>query len=260
MIGLILGTSEGKTILSYLNKYTDDILISTATEYGGELLKNYKYKVLNDKPLVYEDLKELLEKYKIQLLVDASHPYAVHISETAIRLTEELDIDYIRYERKSTLKSLGKNTLIEEVESYEALGEALKDIEGNILNTTGSRNLDKLLKLNLSNRIIHRVLPSLKVMEEVLDLGVKVEDLILIKGPMSYELNKAFLKEYNCKALITKDSGPQGGTYEKIKAALDLGIKTFVVERKQMKYNIIFDEEEELVEYICKNYISNAHR
>lgn len=260
MIGLILGTSEGKKILSYLNKYTDDILISTATEYGGELLRDYKYKVLNDKPLVYEELKALLMEHKVKLLVDASHPYAVHISETAMKITKELQIDYIRYERKSTLKELDNNKLIKKVQSYEDLGVALKEIEGPILNTTGSRNLDKLLGLRLHNRIIHRVLPSLKVMEEVLNLGVKVEDLIFIKGPISYELNKAFLMEYNCKALITKDSGPQGGTYEKIKAALDLGIKVFVVERKIMEYSEIFDDEKSLVDYICKNYISNAHR
>ena len=46
MIGLILGTVEGKKILSLLNKFTEDIFVSTATEYGGELLKNYKYKIL----------------------------------------------------------------------------------------------------------------------------------------------------------------------------------------------------------------------
>ncbi len=42
MIALILGTSEGREILSLLNKFTDNILISTATAYGGEILKNYK--------------------------------------------------------------------------------------------------------------------------------------------------------------------------------------------------------------------------
>lgn len=260
MIGLILGTSEGKTILSYLNKYTEDILISTATEYGGELLKDYKYKVLNDRPLVYEELKALLEEHKVQLLVDASHPYAVQISDTAMKIAKDLEIEYVRYERKSTLKELEKNNLIKRVESYEALGEAMKSIDGTILNTTGSRNLKRLIELRLSNRIIHRVLPSLKVMEEVLTLGVKIEDLIFIKGPISYDLNKAFLKEYNCKALITKDSGPQGGTYEKIKAAVDLGIKVFVVERKIMEYRKVFDNEKDLVEYICKNYMSKAHR
>lgn len=253
MIALIVGTSEGKVILSHLNKHTDNILVSTATTYGGELLVDYKYKVLNDKPLVYEDLKALLEENGVKVLVDASHPYAIQISGTAMKIAKEMNIEYIRYERKSTLDTFPKNDLIVEVPTYEELGEALKDLDGCILNTTGSRNIDKILELKLKNRIVHRVLPSLKVMEEVFALGVKVEDLIFIKGPISYELNKAFIKEYDGKALITKDSGPQGGTYEKIKAAIDMGIKVFVVERKTMDYGKVFNDEEELCNYICSN-------
>ena len=34
MIGFILGTSEGKKILSLMNNYTDNIAVSTATSYG----------------------------------------------------------------------------------------------------------------------------------------------------------------------------------------------------------------------------------
>ncbi|MEG0132731.1 MAG: cobalt-precorrin-6A reductase [Clostridium sp.] len=253
MIGLIVGTSEGKVILSHLNKHTDNIVVSTATTYGGELLNNYRYKVLNDKPLAYLELKALFENNGVNVLVDASHPYAVEISAIAMRIAKELNIEYLRYERKSTLDTFPKNDLIVEVPNYEDLGEILGSVDGCILNTTGSRNIGKILDLNVENRIVHRVLPSLKVMEEVFDLGVKVEDLIFIKGPISYELNKAFIKEYNGKALLTKDSGPQGGTYEKIKAAIDLGIKVIVVERKIMEYGEVFNNEDELCDYICSN-------
>ena len=47
MIGLFLGTSEGREILGYLNKFTDNLYLSTATEYGGEILEKYKYKKRN---------------------------------------------------------------------------------------------------------------------------------------------------------------------------------------------------------------------
>ena len=93
MIALIVGTSEGKVILSHLNKHTDNILVSTATTYGGELLVDYKYKILNDKPLVYEDLKALLEENGVNFLVDASHLYAIQISATAMKIAKEMNID-----------------------------------------------------------------------------------------------------------------------------------------------------------------------
>ncbi len=254
MIALILGTSEGKVILSKLNEKTSDILVSTATTYGGELLKDYKYKVLNDKALTYEELKNLLVVNGVRVLVDASHPYALEISKTSMKIAKELNIEYLRYERESTLKEFPDNPLIIEIEDYTGLTEALKDVNGNILNTTGSRNLDKILGLNLPNRIIHRVLPSLKVMKECFNLGIKVEDLVFIKGPISYDFNCAFINEYGAEVLLTKDSGPQGGTYEKLKAAIDMGVKVIVIGRKTMEYGKVFNKEVDLVNYICEHY------
>ena len=64
-----------------------------------------------------------------------------------------------------------KNVIM--VEDYDSLYPYLKKVEGNILNTTGSRNIDKIISFNLKNRIIHRVLPSVKVLEEILGLGNK---------------------------------------------------------------------------------------
>ena len=44
MIGFVLGTGEGRAILSHVNKYTDEIVVSTATEYGYEIYKEFKAK------------------------------------------------------------------------------------------------------------------------------------------------------------------------------------------------------------------------
>ncbi|AKA72201.1 cobalt-precorrin-6A reductase [Clostridium scatologenes] len=252
MIGLILGTSEGKSILSLLNKFTKDILISTATEYGGELLQNYKYAYLNTKPLNLEGLKELFKKKGIRILVDASHPYAVEITDNAIKACSELNIEYVRYERASCVDKFKDHEKVIEVENYEGLYDKLKYIKGNILNTSGSRNLDKILSLNIENRIVHRVLPSVKVMDECLSKGVKIDDIIAIKGPISYNLNCAFIKEYEAKAMILKDSGIQGGTEEKIKACVDNDIYAFIIERNTRKYKTIFYDEENLVQYIIE--------
>lgn len=215
MIALILGTSEGREILSLLNKFTDNILISTATAYGGEILKDYKYKKLNTKPLNKEQLLNMLKENQVNILIDASHPYALEVTKNAREVSKDLNIEYVRYERPSSAEEFKENKKVVFLEDYKDLNEALKNIKGNILNTSGSRNMDKILDLKLENRIIHRVLPSVKVLEDCFNLGVKVEDLMAIKGPISKELNKAFIKDYDAKALILKDSGPQGGTEEK---------------------------------------------
>ncbi|MDU1322268.1 MAG: cobalt-precorrin-6A reductase [Clostridium botulinum] len=250
MIALILGTSEGREILSLLNKFTDDILISTATAYGGEILKTHKYKKLNTKPLNKEELLNMLKENQVNILIDASHPYALEVTKNAREVSKDLNIEYVRYERPSSAAEFKGNKKVVFLEDYKDLNEALKNIKGNILNTSGSRNMDKILDLKLENRIIHRVLPSIKVLEDCFNLGIKVEDIMAIKGPISKELNKAFIKDYDAKALILKDSGPQGGTKEKILACLECDIYALVIRRKKINYEREFNNIEDLVEYI----------
>jgi precorrin-6x reductase len=252
MIGLILGTSEGRKILSLLNNHTEDIFVSTATEYGGEILKDYKYTHLNTKPLAFDELVETLREKGVNKLVDASHPYAIEISKNAMKACEILNIEYIRYERPSSVEKFRDERYIIEVKDYDELYDKLKNIEGNILNTTGSRNLDKILSMKVENRIIHRVLPSVKVMQECIDKDVNIEDIIAIKGPISYEFNCAFIKEYKAKAMILKDSGTAGGTEEKLKACVDNCIYGLVVGRKSVEYKKAFYNVEHLVKYLVQ--------
>lgn len=252
MIGLISGTSEGKELLSNLNRYTDNILVSTATSYGGELLKDYKYKYLNTTPLDKENMIKLFKEKKVEVLIDASHPYALEVSKNAMEVCNYIGIEYIRFEREKIIEKFLEEEKISVVESYEDLYSKLKDIKGNILNTTGSRNMEKIIKLNLENRIIHRVLPSLKVIKECFDLGVELHNIIAIKGPISYDLNRAFIREYNAKAILLKDSGKEGGTEEKIRAAIDENIYAIVVDRKSLDYKNKFNNKEEVIKYLKK--------
>lgn len=259
MIGLILGTSEGRKIVSLLNEFTDNLFISTATAYGGEILKDFKYRVLNSKPLKYEELIQNLKDNKVSILVDASHPYAVEITKNAQEACKLLEIEYLRYERPSVLEKFKEEKIIE-IKNYEELKARISQIreleeeQGAILNTCGSRNIEKILDLKLGNRIIHRVLPSVDVMEKCLALGIKVDDIVAIKGPISYDLNCSFIKEYNAKAIIMKDSGIQGGTDEKIRSALDMDIYAFVLARDKTTYDKAFSSEEELVNHIRLNH------
>lgn len=248
MIGLILGTSEGKKILSLLNKFTQDIFVSTATEYGGELLKDYKYKEINTKPLDASELEKVVIENGIDVLVDASHPYAEVVTKNAVEVCKKLNIIYARYERPKTFLNDDKHVI--RVKDYSELYLKMKDIEGTILNTTGSNNIDKFIDMNLKNRMIHRVLPSIKVMEKCFSLGVKTEDIIAIKGPISYQLNCSFIKEYDAKAMILKDSGVQGGTDDKINAAIDMDIKAFVIVRKDFQVGNTFNSEEEITDFV----------
>ena len=229
MIALILGTSEGREFLQKLKGFEEKIVISTATEYGGELLKEFKVAFMNTKPLDEEGLLNFAKEFNLKGIVDASHPYAKNVS--------------------GVLKELDNPNIIR-ISGLDKLKELDSTINGPILNTTGSNGVKQILESSLENRVIHRVLPSKKVMNDLIDLGVKIEDIIAIKGPIGYELNKAFIDEYKAKALLTKDSGERGGALEKAKAALDSNIKLIIVEKPKVDYGRCFSDIDETVEYI----------
>lgn len=259
MIGLILGTSEGKSLLSRLNKFTNDIFVSTATSYGGELLKDYKYKVLNTKPLTKEEIIKVILTHKLKFILDATHPYALEVTKNVMSACEKCNIEHIRYERPSVLYKYANSNLVTKVEDYAKLHKELKNIKGNILNTTGSKNIDKILNLGIQNRIIHKVLPRASVLEKCSLCGVNLEDIIAIKGAGSFDLNQSLYKEYNIKGLILKDSGKKGGTEEKIDAALSLGINVFVIERKKVVCKTVLSSEDDVISYLIqKGYIEKS--
>ena len=66
----------------------------------------------------------------------------------------------------------------------------------------------------------------------------------------SKEFNKALFAEYNAQIVIMKDSGKQGKTKEKIEAALELGMKIVIIDRIQKEYDHLFDNEQEIVDFV----------
>ena len=58
-----------------------------------------KLKVISER-LNEEQMKKLIQKESIKLIVDASHPYAVNVSSSAIKVTDKMNVKYIRFERK----------------------------------------------------------------------------------------------------------------------------------------------------------------
>ncbi|OOM80427.1 cobalt-precorrin-6A reductase [Clostridium sp. BL-8] len=251
MIGFILGTSEGRKILELINKYTNNIAVSTATTYGGELLKEFDIKVLNTKPLNKEEMLSWIKVNEIEVLVDASHPYAQEVTKTALQCTKELNIKFIRYEREGALENITDEDIIR-VNDYDEAIEIIKKINGNVLNTTGGNNVVKFLDLDFNYRIIHRILPSPKVLNKIVEARISIKDIIAMQGPISYELEKGFIEQYKVKAILTKDSGIEGGVLEKYKAVKDAHIKLIVIEKPKFTGELVFKDEEELINYLVK--------
>ncbi|MDC7286994.1 bifunctional cobalt-precorrin-7 (C(5))-methyltransferase/cobalt-precorrin-6B (C(15))-methyltransferase [Blautia schinkii] len=222
------GTTEGYELCRFLSRSGVPVCACVATGYGGRLLEENKYlKVLAGR-LDEEDMEGLLKQIRPELVLDATHPYAAQVTENIRRASGAVQIPYDRVLRDEG-PHRGEAVYVESVE--EAV-EYLKSTEGNILLTTGSKELAKFMALpGYQERLFARVLSLPTVLETCRELGIEGKHLIGMQGPFSRELNEAMLRQLSCKYLVTKDSGKAGGFLEKIEAALACKVVPVIIGR-----------------------------
>ena len=135
------------------------------------------------------------------------------------------------YERVLREKGAYQNEAVYVADTEEAVSY-LSGTKGNILLTTGSKELGKFTELpEAKERIYARVLSLPSVMETCKSYGFEGKHLIGMQGPFSMELNAAMLRQYDCKYLVTKDTGKAGGFQEKIDASLCCGAIPVIIGR-----------------------------
>ena len=129
------------------------------------------------------------------------------------------------------------------VESVEAAVEFLKETEGNILVTTGSKELHKYTAIPaFEERVFARVLSTPEVARHCADLGFTGKHLICMQGPFSEELNTALLKQFGARWMVTKEAGKNGGYEEKIRAARNAGAKVVLIGRPVKESGLSLEE------------------
>lgn len=226
---IFAGTVEGRTIAEYLVRTGTAVHVCVATEYGEKLLPKGDKITITAKRLTLDEMKHIIEEQRITLVIDATHPYAQLVSQNIKQACTESRIEYLRVLRES-LPGLMDQCIY--VDSIEAAVSFLQNTKGNVLVTTGSKDLVKYTKLSdYSKRLYARVLSTPSVVTECQKLGFEGRNLICMQGPFSEELNYAMLKQIDAKYLVTKDSGDAGGAIEKLNAASRAGVTTIVVGR-----------------------------
>lgn len=246
---LILGgTSDALNLADELYRICPRLVYSTATEYGDfTASKRLQCKRVYGRKNK-EELAELLIKKNVKMLIDATHPFAVNVSENAINVCESLGIEYIRYERPSKIFTADSILFFQ---NYEEAGRYVEDLEGKIFITTGTNDIEKILcQISEKNRVVARVLSVSQSILKLESLGLKAENIIAMKGPFSEEMNYIMFKESDAKILICKDSGISSGYEEKIQAAKRLNMKILVLKRPDIIYPNKFDSIEEIQKYV----------
>lgn len=252
-IVIFAGTTEGRRLSEILADAGIAHTVCVATEYGEivmrEQMEGTEAARAQEQPLVSlhrgrmdrKQIEEFLCNEGYGIVVDATHPYAKVVTENmrgavaALQTFEKKAQSpiYLRLEREisETPEAEDPAVSIRYFESNADCAKALENTEGNILLTTGSKELATYCASGrLHDRLYVRILPGRESLELCMEQGIKGRQILALQGPFSTEMNAAILKQYDIRHMVTKNSGRTGGYQEKLEAAKILGIPVYVIE------------------------------
>lgn len=241
---IFAGTTEGRKLSEYLAEVGIPHTICVATEYGEIVLDENPLVTIHQGRMQEQEIKSFIQGKDYVAVVDATHPYATVITQNIRSAMTGLSIPYYRLQREMPEEqSYEKLTCFD---SHESCVLALKKIKGNILLTTGSKELlPYTAGESLKSRLYVRVLPSIESIRLCEEKGICGKQILALQGPFSTEMNEAILRQYDIACLVTKESGVNGGYAEKVKAAKNADIPVFVITNTEQKEGLSFAE-------ICK--------
>lgn len=217
------GTTEGRLLAQELAQEGHDVTVSVATEVGAEELAAVEGIAVRVGRLDADGIAALLEAF--DECIDATHPYAQVVSANVREACERTGTPLRRVER--TTSDVEGCTV---VSSMEQAARFFATTEGNILVTTGSKELAALADLDPA-RLVVRVLPTHEALDACERLGVPHRNIITGQGPFSRELNEAHMRQYDIRWLLTKDGGRAGGFDQKLSAARACNVDVVLVAR-----------------------------
>ena len=235
---LLGGTKDSTELIKHLKaNYDTDILTTTTTEYGSKLALEAGSDETIARPLLKDEIIELINNSDFDLLIDATHPFAEHITQTSVSVSKICEIAYIRFERPSLNLDDFDTSHIIYAKSFENAGEIIsKEIpDGNVLHFAGANTMEDVLKNVSKERFYPRVLKVPKSMEKCEKLGIDDEHIIAMKGAASLKENIDLIEKYDASVMITKESGEIGGVIEKIEAANQKDISLIMIKRPVIK-------------------------
>lgn len=256
---LLGGTKDSTDLIKHLkSNYDTYILTTTTTEYGSRLALEAGSDDTISRPLLKDEIIDIINNSDFDLLIDATHPFAEHITQTSASVAEICDIPYIRFERPALSFDDIDTSHIIFAESFEDAGKIISEKfpDGNVLHFAGANTMEDVLKNVSIDNFYPRILKVEKSIEKCNSLGIPPEHIIPMKGAASLEENIDLIERYDASVMITKESGEIGGVIEKIDAANIKDISLIMIMRpviKEVKKEDIVSDLEEFDEKIKIN-------
>ena len=228
---LLSGTSEGPLLARALTQAGFQVRATvTRPEARNNLfgrLKNIKVEVRGFTEIT---LADFLKAGNADIVLDATHPFAVRITQIAHDVCAKLGVPYVRYERPDWQPPEG--TLF--ADSFAEAAARLPGLGERILLTIGAKQLKHFSDLHQQVTLFARILPSPISLAQAEAAGFTLDRLVRQRPPFSQAANQALFQKLGVQVLVTKASGSAGGVVEKVLAAQQLGMKVLMIRRPSL--------------------------
>ncbi|MBW4512825.1 MAG: cobalt-precorrin-6A reductase [Scytonematopsis contorta HA4267-MV1] len=167
-------------------------------------------------------LVEYIKEQKIDVLIDATHPFASQISFNAESAAVSCGIPHLMFIRPEWEKVPGDEWI--EVENVESAAAILPNFAKRVFLTVGRQQLSPFANLHNMWFLMRLIDPP--EINAVIPQG----KILCSRGPFALEDEHRLLVEHRIDTLVSKNSGGDA-TKSKIIAARELGIKVVMVKR-----------------------------
>ena len=180
----------------------DELTVCVTTEYGEVMLDRIDGITIHTGRMDADEMARFFSDSRFDRIIDATHPYAEAVTENIQSAAGSAGIPVMRILREAD-RHIGDAVY---VQSVEAARDYLIETDGNILVTTGAKELSSYIGLDMS-RVWARVLPLASSLEACQAAGIPTPHIIAAQGPFTDEINLAQLRMIGARYMVTKASG-----------------------------------------------------
>lgn len=272
-IWLIGGTQESADLAQALTQQQISYVVSVTTESARSLYTDGPFGCVWVDRLTAASLPQFLQQYNIVAVLDASHPFAVEISQLAIATCKHQQIPYLRYERPHCNPESHSSSVMPHsstaitnhqpptahastdpeqrtipnpqspipnspliLDSFKSLLSSHYLTGQRVFLTTGYRSLERFKPWQDQAVLFARILPSMTALEAAIAAGFTPDRIVALRPPISADLERALWQQWQISMVVTKASGTAGGEDVKRQVAAELGVQLVVIARPEIAY------------------------
>lgn len=185
-----------------------------------------------------DDIVRFCKDKGVRCMVDAAHPFATNLHANIAKASEQSGLPVVRLQRAEA------QTVSQAIycsDFSDAIEKISHDKPRHLLALSGANTIATLRKYWEKNRTTFRILNR----EESITLaereGVPLDNIIFYPKTSSPTIEEeiALMQRIGCDAMLTKESGTTGGLDIKVSAALQLGVKVYIVRRPSLPKSFI---------------------